>query len=183
MNAIVPMTTNEVSINEFRAIWPIIIPCTHHTHCCRTNFFQTALRNTFDGYHVNTQLSGRTRARKWTAFRPRWPYKPTTAPRRHHWAAAPILIVQRSRSQLFSLRRFGGATALTEKNRDDSFELRMETSDSLVSMRSSKESLVSMRSSKESSRFFSVRAVAPPNLPCRHSEGASARKGGTLAAP
>ena len=24
---------------------------THHRHCCRTNFFQTALRNTFAGYH------------------------------------------------------------------------------------------------------------------------------------
>ena len=35
---------------------------------CRTNFFQTALRNTFAGYHVNTQLSGRARARMWTAL-------------------------------------------------------------------------------------------------------------------
>ena len=43
------------------------------------------------------------------------------------WAAAPILIVQRSRSQLFLSIRFGRATASTEKNRDDSFELRMES--------------------------------------------------------
>ena len=45
---------------------------------------------------------------------PRWPYKPTTAPRRQHWAAALILIVKRSRSQLFLSIRFCGATALTE---------------------------------------------------------------------
>ena len=26
------------------------------THCCRTNFFRTALRNTFAGYHVTSLL-------------------------------------------------------------------------------------------------------------------------------
>ena len=31
-------------------------------------FFQTALRNTFAAYHVNTQLLGRARARRWTAL-------------------------------------------------------------------------------------------------------------------
>ena len=55
-------------LSEFRAIWPIRIACTHHTHCCRTNFFQTVLRNTFAGYHVNTQLSERARARRWTVL-------------------------------------------------------------------------------------------------------------------
>ena len=45
----------------------------------------------------------------------------------HTNAAALILIVKRSRSQLFLSIRFGGATALTKKNRDDSSELRMES--------------------------------------------------------
>ena len=50
-------------LDEYRAIWPTQRSYTwysSHSHCCRTNFFQTALRNTFAGYqyHVNTQLSG-----------------------------------------------------------------------------------------------------------------------------
>ena len=127
---------------------------THHTHCCRTNFFQTALRNTFAGYHVNTQLSGRARARRWTALAIQTDYS-TPAAGRQHWAAAPILIVKRSRLQLFLSIRFCGATALTEKNCDDSFEMRMESGGLHAHL----------RSSKESSRFFSVEAVALPNLP------------------
>ena len=34
-------------IDEYRAVWPTQThkaAYTHHTHCCRTNFFQTALR-------------------------------------------------------------------------------------------------------------------------------------------
>ena len=89
-------------------------------------FSDSATQFTFAGYHVNTQLSGGGREQ---GGGPRWPFIPITAPRRQHWAAAPIPIVfvKRSRSQLFLSIRFGGATALTEKNRDVSFELRMES--------------------------------------------------------
>ena len=75
--------------------------------------------------------------------------------------------MKRSRLQLFlSISEgsgFCGATALTEKNRDDpAFEMRMESG----GLHAQFEGIivVSMRSSKESSRLFSVRAVAPPNL-------------------
>ena len=110
---------------------------THHRHCCRTNFFQTALRNTFAGYHVNTQLSGRARARRWTALAIQTDYSTPAAAlgRRAH-----------SHREALSL-----ATFLVDK---------VLQSHSL----NGEEPLVSMRISKESSRFFSVRAVAPQNL-------------------
>ena len=66
-----------------------------------------------------------------------------------------ILIVKRSRSQLFLSIRFCGATALTEKNRDDS----------LIPSNCAWRVVVSIRSSKDSSRFFTVEAVALQNLP------------------
>ena len=43
-------------LDEYRVIRSIILAYTHHTHLCRTNFFQTALRNTFAGFRVNTRL-------------------------------------------------------------------------------------------------------------------------------
>ena len=58
----------------YRAILPIILAYAHHTchtaECCRTDFFQTALRNTFAGFRVNARLSlwGHARARRWTAL-------------------------------------------------------------------------------------------------------------------
>ena len=93
-----------------------------------------------------------------------------------HWAAAPILIVQRSRSQLFLSIRFGGATAHTEKNRDDSFMIPSNCAWRVV---------VSMHSSKESSRFFSlsVEAVALPNLPQTFGFGGRERSKTGYAAP
>ena len=80
----------------------------------------------------------------------------TTAPQRQLWAAAPILIVQRSPSQLFLSIRLGRATALTETN------LRRTV---MIASNCAWRVVVCMRSSKESSRFFSVEAVALQNLP------------------
>ena len=86
--------------------------------------------------------------------------------RRAHSHRAALSLAGRSFSVFLSIR-FGGATARTEKNRDDSFELRMESGGLHASI-------------EESSRFFSVETVALPNLPQTYSEGASARNRGTL---
>ena len=139
---------------------------THHTHCCRTNFFQTALRNTFAGYNVNTQLSGRVRARRWTALAIQTDYSTPAAAlgRRAHSHREALSLA----AFLVDLR-FCGATALTET-------MIRWTPINICMKNGSLHAYIKQRNHNDSSPLRLCRTFR------RHSEGASARKakGGTL---
>jgi hypothetical protein len=136
---------------------------THHRHCCRTNFFQTALRNTFAGYHVNTQLSGRARARKWTTLAIQTDYSTPAAAlgRRAH-----------SHREALSLAAFLVDKVLRSHSSygDDSLDAHQYMHGEWWSP------CIYRRNRNDSSplRLWLCRTFR------RHSEGASARKRGTL---
>ena len=157
--------TNTLCLSESSAVLQFTNLPIYQFYCCRTNFFQTALRNTFAGYHVNTQLSGGARA----GGGPRWPYKPSTALRRQHWAAAPIAIL--IDCEALSLAAFLVDKVLRSHSsyRDDSLDAHQYMHGEWWSP------CMYRRNHNDSSplRLWLCRTFR------RYSEGASARKGGS----
>ena len=139
---------------------------TNHRRCCCTNFFQTALRNNFTGYHVqHTTIGARTSKEVDRVGHTNRLQHPGA---RQHWAAAPILIVRSALTRTLaaflvdevwrSHSSYGDAIRRTPIN------IRME-SDAAGGLHAYCIIAVRYCLLKESQGFVSARAMALQNLP------------------